>query len=132
LQGLASNDDRYANVQFISICCDELDGAREIIEKDDDKKWQAVHHYFMSVEDKERAKQVFGFKAVPFYVLVNEHGEITQAGNKVDWERVPGMIPDQENVIIMNTTAASVQEKQFDAPVVSKQEPAFILDDLDF
>jgi hypothetical protein len=134
LQALASNstsDDRYGNVHFISICCDSLDGAREIIDRDDDIKWPDMQHYFMSVEDKETAKQVLGFAAVPFYVFVSETGEITQSGNKVDWERVPGMIPDQENVV----APAPLQEKELEtetAAVINKSEPMFVLDELDF
>jgi hypothetical protein len=135
LQALASNsspDDRYANVQFISICCDSLDGAREIIERDDEIKWPDIQNYFMSVQDKETAKQILGFAAVPFYVFVSETGEITQSGNKVDWDRVPGMIPDQENVV-----APVVQEKQLEtetAAVVTPNKPemTFVLDELDF
>jgi hypothetical protein len=133
LQALASNassDDRYANVQFISICCDSLDGAREIIDRDDDIKWPDMQHYFMSVEDKETAKQVLGFAAVPFYVFVSATGEITQSGNKVDWEKVPGMVPDQENVV----APVPVQEKQLEtvAAVTNKPEPMFVLEELDF
>jgi hypothetical protein len=134
LQALASSskssDSRYANVQFISICCDSLDGAREIIERDNDIKWPDIHHYFMSVEDKETAKQVLGFAAVPFYVFVSATGEITQSGNKVDWELVPGMVPDQENV-----AAPVAQEKQLEtetAAVTNKPEQIFVLEELDF
>jgi hypothetical protein len=90
-----------------------------------------MQHYFMSVEDKETAKQVLGFAAVPFYVFVSETGEITQSGNKVDWERVPGMIPDQENVV----APAPLQEKELEtetAAVINKSEPMFVLDELDF
>jgi hypothetical protein len=135
LQALASNsnaDDRYANVQFISICCDSLDGAREIIDRDDDIKWPDVQHYFMSVEDKETAKQVLGFAAVPFYVFVSETGEITQSGNKVDWEKVPGIVPDQENVVAPVVQETKRLKTETAAAVIDKPEPMFVLEELDF
>jgi hypothetical protein len=74
---------------FVSICCDKLDGAREIIEKDDELKWPDVQHYYMDPESKEIAKSVLGFASVPYYVMVNAQGTMTQKGNKVDWTQLP-------------------------------------------
>ena len=92
-----ASDPKYENVQFISICCDELDGAREIIEKDDDLRWQNVDHYFMSQSDKEKAKKELGFKSVPFYVVLDEAGTITQKGGPkaIDFDEVPGVVRPQ-------------------------------------
>ena len=89
-----AEDPKYENVQFISICCDKLDGARDIIEKDDDLRWQNVSHYFMDQQNKEEAKKILGFKSVPFYVVLDENGEITQLGNhkSIDFEEVPGVV----------------------------------------
>ena len=70
------------------------DGAREILEKpDDEPRWNAIHHYYMEQEDKEEAKRILGFSMVPFYVFLNENGEIVQkgGGNAVDFERIPGV-----------------------------------------
>lgn len=130
LDALAAND-RYANVQFLSVCCDKADGAREIIDKSAEPKWQNVHHYFMEQQDKETCKKMFGFASVPFYVVVNAAGIIVQAGSKVDFESVPGMLPDQENVVLTTASTTSTS-KQVEQPVSLKEKPAFILDDLDF
>jgi hypothetical protein len=35
-----ANDPKYENVNCISICCDKLDGAQDIIEKEDDPRWR--------------------------------------------------------------------------------------------
>jgi thiol-disulfide isomerase/thioredoxin len=88
-----AQDPKYENVQFISICCDKLDGARDIIEKDDDLRWQNVSHYFMDQKNKEEAKKVLGFRSVPFYVVLDENGSITQLGNgkSIDFDEVPGV-----------------------------------------
>lgn len=83
-------DDQYKNVNFVAICCDQCDGAREILERDEQVKWQGLSHYYMANKDKETAKKVLGFSSVPFYVVLNEKGEITQKGNKVDFSQVPG------------------------------------------
>ena len=89
-----AQDPKYKDVQFISICCDKLDGARDIIERDDDLRWQNVNHYFMEKNDKETAKKMLGFKQVPFYVVMDEYGSITQSGSgrQVDFDEVPGVV----------------------------------------
>ena len=110
-----AQDPKYKDVQFISICCDKLDGARDIIERDDDLRWQNVNHYFMEKEDKETAKKLLGFKQVPFYVVMDENGSITQSGSRrqVDFEEIPGVVrPEPElNVVVSDTDEDS---KNFD------------------
>ena len=95
-----AQDPKYKDVQIISICCDTLDGARNIIEKEDDLRWQNVNHYFMGKEHKETAKRLLGFKQVPFYVVMDEHGSITQSGNKrqIDFDEVPGVVRPEPSV----------------------------------
>jgi hypothetical protein len=127
------------SITFVSICCDSLDGAREIIERDDELKWQGIDHYFMATEHKEEAKQIFGFKSVPFYVFVDEQGQITQCGgpSKINWDALPGVQQvDKEN----ETYNANVQRDE--VPVMLKPvakvdfleppEQPFVIDDLDF
>ena len=95
-----AQDPKYKDVQFISICCDKLDGARDIIERDDDLRWQNVNHYFMDKNDKEKAKKLLGFQQVPFYVVMDEYGSITQSGSgrQVDFDEVPGVVrPEQSS-----------------------------------
>lgn len=91
---IMAQDPKYEDVQIISICCDSLDGAKHIIEQEEDLRWQNVNHYFMGKKDKETAKKLLGFKQVPFYVVMDEHGNITQSGNKrqVDFDEVPGVV----------------------------------------
>lgn len=125
-----AQDPQYADVHFISICCDKCDGAREIIEKEDDLRWQNISHYYMEPEYKEKAKKIFGFKTVPFYVVVNNDGEITQLGGskKIDFESIPGMIPqeeDKENAIPEEQLMDKLQQQD-------QTERTFVLDDLDF
>jgi len=121
-----AQDPLYANVQFLSICCDKLDGAREIIERDEELKWQNISHYFMEPEDKETAKQILGFKSVPFYVVLNDQGEIEQMGGskKIDFDTVPGriIVEEKENEKTDNNQPQQDLETVF----------ALALDDLDF
>lgn len=102
------------DVNFVSICCDSCDGARDIIERDEDVRWAAVQHYFMAQQDKETAKKVLGFKQVPFYVVLGEEGQLLDKGNKVDLAQY---LSDKENV---------------DEPVNEPPMDAFVIDDLDF
>eukprot|EP00956_Cyclotella_meneghiniana_P008964 scaffold12308_cov74-Cyclotella_meneghiniana.AAC.2 len=86
----------YKHVKFASICCDLCDGAREILEQTDEPRWSNIDHYFMGFEHKELAKKVLGFKSVPFYVVLNEEGEIVQMGGKkqIDFNNIPGMMKE--------------------------------------
>jgi hypothetical protein len=123
-------DPKYGqSIHFMSICCDSLDGAREIIEELDQRRWPNLRHYFMSPDDKEKAKRILGFQAVPFYVMLDERGDITQMGNKVDFERLPGMdlFSEKENEV----EPGYVNVKNVvDTPTV--EDCVFVLDDLDF
>mmetsp|Transcript_32332 Transcript_32332/g.95257 ORF Transcript_32332/g.95257 Transcript_32332/m.95257 type:complete len:112 (-) Transcript_32332:359-694(-) len=88
-----AQDPKFANVDFVSICCDSCDGAREILENPDVPRWDAMHHYYMDQESKETAKKVLGFSMVPFYVFLNDKGEIVQKGNTnaVNFDQIPGV-----------------------------------------
>lgn len=122
-----AQDPKYKDVQFISICCDKLDGARDIIERDDDLRWQNVNHYFMDKEDKETAKKLLGFKQVPFYVVMNEYGSITQTGSgrQVDFEEIPGVVRPVVETDVDLKTCANVME---DIDVMSFDESSIELD----
>lgn len=89
-----AQDPKYENVQFVSICCDKLDGARDIIDQEEEERWQNVSHYFMEEKDKEEAKKLLGFRQVPFYVVLDENGGIQQMGNQraIDFDEVPGVV----------------------------------------
>ena len=134
-----AQDPKYENVQFVSICCDKLDGAREIIEKDDDLRWQNVSHYFMDQHHKEEAKKIFGFKTVPFYVVVDDKGEIHQLGNEksVDFDDVPGVVRPEVEVMTQRFDSlhfeAEKKEDDVNVPSAPLQiERVFNMDDLDF
>ncbi len=56
----------------------------------------------MDKDNKELAKKILGFRQVPFYVVMDENGEITQSGSgrQVDFDEVPGVVrpePDQND-----------------------------------
>lgn len=71
----------------------------------------------MDYEHKEEAKKILGFKQVPFYVVLDDKGEIVQMGSKkqIDFDNIPGM--EQPTVV-------DEQEK--------KQDDGFEVLDLDF
>ena len=96
-----AKDERYKNVKFASICCgtgSSSDESRNIIEKEDSPRWDKVSHFFMDLESKEEAKKILGFKQVPFYVVLNDEGEIVQMGSKkyIDFDNLPGMEQPEE------------------------------------
>eukprot|EP00554_Chaetoceros_debilis_P011085 CAMPEP_0194108800 /NCGR_PEP_ID=MMETSP0150-20130528/8444_1 /TAXON_ID=122233 /ORGANISM="Chaetoceros debilis, Strain MM31A-1" /LENGTH=174 /DNA_ID=CAMNT_0038797601 /DNA_START=27 /DNA_END=547 /DNA_ORIENTATION=+ len=88
-----ATDSKYSKVEFNSIVLDECDGARHIIEQSDELRWKNVNHYYMDKEQKETAKMTLGFNQVPFYIVLNEQGEIVQKGSKkdIDFDAIPGI-----------------------------------------
>lgn len=105
----------------------------------------------MSQQDKETAKKVLGFKRVPFYVMINSQGQITQLGNKVDWEQVPGILPeavpvDEDRDLELHFETLNLNGYDFEnenkenmgkhesvkTVTSSLDEPQFILEELDF
>jgi hypothetical protein len=114
----------YSNVKFTSIVLDECDGARNIIEKDNEPRWKNINHFYMDKDFKETAKSALGFSQVPFYVILNEKGEIVQKGSKkqIDFDTIPGIVRPQE------------QDKENRPVQVQKKEgnPVFCMDDFDF
>ena len=116
----------YSNVDFTSIVLDECDGARNIIEKDNEPRWKNINHFYMDKDFKEAAKSALGFNQVPFYVVLNEKGEIVQKGSKkqIDFDTIPGIVRpvghDKENIPV------PVQKK------AEAEAPVFCMDDFDF
>lgn len=80
-----------------------------------------MSHYFMDHEHKEKAKKLLGFKSVPFYVVLNKDGEMTQKGSskQVDFEDIPGIIRPVDKENVKQTTV--VEKKNVEAPVAAEQ-----------
>ncbi|GMH58810.1 hypothetical protein TL16_g02690 [Triparma laevis f. inornata] len=74
----------YSNYTILSIVCDSLDPAREILHSSKAVKWPNIRHLYTNIDSKEAAKKHYGFNQVPFYV-VYEDGEVKEASNKVDF-----------------------------------------------
>eukprot|EP00566_Odontella_aurita_P028010 CAMPEP_0113535232 /NCGR_PEP_ID=MMETSP0015_2-20120614/5590_1 /TAXON_ID=2838 /ORGANISM="Odontella" /LENGTH=199 /DNA_ID=CAMNT_0000434461 /DNA_START=127 /DNA_END=726 /DNA_ORIENTATION=- /assembly_acc=CAM_ASM_000160 len=104
----------YAEVQFVSICLDSCDGARNVIERDDVPRWGNVRHYHMEAEYKEEAKEILGFAQVPFYAVMNDRGDVVMRGSKkrVNFDDVPGMIRPPTA-----TSPQRFEERNFSTPV---------------
>ena len=89
----------HKDVNIISVCLGAADQtgcdpAREILEANNEPRWSNLQHYFAGVEEKEKAKAHYGFNQVPFYVVLNDKGEVVQKGSakKVDLDAAPGAI----------------------------------------
>jgi hypothetical protein len=129
-----ASDPKFSKVRFVSICCDKLDGAREILEKEEEPRWDHVSHYFMEHSDKEEAKKMLAFKSVPFYVLLNKAGEIVQKGcsKTFDFDEIPAIHRPEANKE-NEEEVTTKPEKEVDTPIITTAEPiverVFILDD---
>lgn len=118
----------------MSICCDSLDGAREILERPDaDTAWNSMAHYYMSFEHKEHAKRILGFRKVPFYVVIDAQGVIVHTGNKLPEDVVsrPTEVPMHTGA---NTTKrpSTPPQTEKEVTVSSPTSSAFVIEDLDF
>ena len=110
LEEFAKNP-RCAHIQFISICCDSLDGAREIIERDDDVKWPNIAHFFIEADNKKKAKEILGFKFVPFCVVTKPNGEIVQMGSHCDIvfdDKSRRMVKNEDGMVKSSLLSSSV------------------------
>jgi hypothetical protein len=140
--------------QGLSICCgDDLDGAREILDATAVPRWNAMKHYFMAFADKERAKLIFGFRQVPFYVAFSHDGKLLYSGNKsMDWlelfqerpsqsslfgEKNPDSLPEASATEWSHLTAKQSVESPTSTtdqlqPIQRAEEPTLIIDDMNF
>lgn len=84
---------------------------------------------------KEKAKKILGFQSVPFYVLLNDAGEVVHKGSSktFDFEEIPRIhTPEANKENEEEITAKS--EKEVDTSIVTSTaqpsvERIFILDD---
>jgi thiol-disulfide isomerase/thioredoxin len=98
------------NVQFLSVVCGDQDGARNIIEKPDESpRWGSINHFYASNEVKEAAKAALEFKQVPFYVVLNEKGEIVKKGGGKDVD----IQKESEGLLGMENKENMAPPKQF-------------------
>ena len=107
------------------MCLDDPEFAKEIVEE---HEWERMTHAGMDVETKELAKAHWGFKAVPYLVVLDATGETAFAGSalKVTAETIETALAGKENA-----TAAAPPANAPAAPAA----PAFAalsLDDDDF
>ena len=56
----------------------------------------------MDPTSKEEAKRLLGFQQVPFYVILNEQGEIVQKGSQkhIDFTNIPGVMEKKTSMNI--------------------------------
>ena len=79
---MLASDPMYDSVNFVSICCDSLDGARSMIDWNEEPRWSNVRHFFVDAGGKEKAKEWLGFSGVPFYALVDRTGVVVDSGGQ--------------------------------------------------
>jgi hypothetical protein len=124
----------------MSVCCDLLDGAREIIERPSTPRWNALRHFYMPPAAKEQAKGWLGFRQVPYYVVLSARGELLHSGSKIDWDLVPGLrrketveTPKKEEPSdlfnSLHSVAPTIQDTAVDG---ASPNHVFMINDLDF
>ncbi|KAJ8608750.1 hypothetical protein CTAYLR_007783 [Chrysophaeum taylorii] len=63
-----------SEVAFLAVCLDAPATAAPELEKTSSASWEAMTHAFADLETKEKFKAHWGFKYVPYVVVVDKHG----------------------------------------------------------
>ena len=102
-----------SSVLYVSCALSQGPGNKEVV-MDMVDEWEDMTHCFMESDQKEEAKNAFGFSAVPFVIIVDKSGSVISSGDpkSVDY------------VTTLKTAAAASSEV---APAVT--ENAFSLDE---
>lgn len=120
LNELSQATSEDGSIQFVSICCDKLDGAREIIQCNDIPRWSCIRHFFMDHQHKELAKHLLGFTQVPYYVVFDALGNLVFAG---------ASLPVLDELLGRET--ANMSTTTFEQKTGASNDALFV-DDLDF
>mmetsp|Transcript_1397 Transcript_1397/g.1821 ORF Transcript_1397/g.1821 Transcript_1397/m.1821 type:complete len:162 (+) Transcript_1397:30-515(+) len=89
---------KFKGVIFLSICLDDLDFGAELVAEND---WDNITHTYASTEVKEIAKSCWGFKSVPFIVVLGPDGATSFSGTGIGFtkEKLQSVLDnDKENV----------------------------------
>ena len=126
-----AQEPRCANLQFISICCDSIDKARDTIEKDDYMNWPNIKHFHIDPHHKKVAKQLIGFQFVPFCVIVSEDLQMAklEPPNDINFHNLMRQIPRQQDTL--HPPNSSMQNLKFSS-TISSTPRSFVLTELDF
>lgn len=77
-------------VIFASVNIDDKAKARGLIAE---RKWTSLSHLFVDAATKEMLKARFGLTSVPFVMVFDQEGTLSQMGNpkKIDFDALPAM-----------------------------------------
>lgn len=83
----SSTDD---NLIWASCGLSLTDGDFDIVQEMCEDTWENLKHLYMTVEEKEVAKSIFDFKAVPFCVCFDASGKLVASGDpkNIDFDSV--------------------------------------------
>ena len=96
LDGIAES--KAGEVQFAACALSlgsETEGTQEQVLELLEGQWENLTHLYMTVDEKERAKKEFGFKAVPFVAVFGADGALRYAGEpgKINYDTVFDLPP---------------------------------------
>uniref|UniRef100_A0A7S2UZB1 Thioredoxin domain-containing protein n=1 Tax=Fibrocapsa japonica TaxID=94617 RepID=A0A7S2UZB1_9STRA len=71
---------QHPDIMFIALNIDDFEAAQQIISG----KWENIHHFFITEDEKEIAMEELGLKKLPYYTIIAEDGIVIQTGTKKD------------------------------------------------
>lgn len=71
----------YPGVTFASCAVSLSEGDLDMVTEMVEDIWENLEHLYMTIEEKESAKELYGFKAVPFCVVYSVDGELLAKGD---------------------------------------------------
>ena len=80
----------YPNVNFASCALSLVEDDIDIISDLVEDSWDNLKKLYLTINDKEKAKEIFGFKAVPYCLIFSPSGELVASNDpkEIDFESV--------------------------------------------
>jgi len=124
----------YPGVIFASCAVSLSEGDLDMVTEMVEDTWENLTHLYMTIEEKEKAKEIYGFKSVPFCVVFSVDGEILAKGDPktIDFQLLFDENNDNEDINDENNNVTTtVFEKTIESTTTNTENetPALIFDE---
>ena len=76
LEKLDEMSNNYSNVNFVSCALSLAENDLDVVKDISEDNWDNLMKLYLTIDGKEKAKELFGFKAVPFCVVFSTDGSL--------------------------------------------------------
>ena len=87
---IISGSMRFADYQFVSVCCSTLPEFTELLEKNESSsRWSRLSMLLVWEEDQATVKEAFGISHYPHYVVLSTDGSFIVSSKVLDLSALP-------------------------------------------